>query len=171
MRRGPSSILVSKFDAGFAARLHEVIAGLPEVFEESAVRRVYADVASAKPGGTRANCWHEAVRTILDDAVAAGRVTAKERAEVVAGIDSVAALLDSVLWTAPTTGVAYAPSAGEFDAFREAREKMDAENSLFTRFYGTFEGLPVVNHCPGAHFARRLIAQAWTLCTGTPPPL
>ncbi|MBA4181401.1 MAG: hypothetical protein C0506_12490 [Anaerolinea sp.] len=169
VRRGPGAILVSKFDEGFAGRLLETIAALPEVFEDAVVGRAYDIVAIEMPGATRVSCWHEAVRRILASAVDAGRLTADERAAVLAGVDSVAALLDSVLWTGPIVGGEFSPAQGEVDAYREARARMDLTNGLFTRFYGTFEGLPVVNHCPGAQLARRLTAQAWTLCTGLPP--
>lgn len=171
VRVGSASILVSKFDEGFAARLHETIAGLPELFEEAGMRRLYAEVAGESPGATRVACWHDTARRVLANAVADGRLSGEDRAEVLAGIDSVAALLDSLLWTGPLVDGEFEPGPGELDAYREALARMDSANSLFTRFYGTFEGTPVVNHCPGAQFARRLVAQAWSLCTGTPPPL
>ncbi len=96
-------------------------------------------------------------------------LTADEQAEVRAGIDSVAALLDSILWSGPVAGADYAILPGESDAYVEAVARMD-EGAMFTRFYGLFEGRRVENHCPGAQFARLLLAQAWTLCTGCPPP-
>lgn len=169
-RVGGGEILVSKFEEGFAARVHAAIAGLPELFKDTVVGEQYRDAARDLPGETRAACWREGVRRLLAGAVEAGRLTGEERAEVLAGIDSVAALLDSILWTGPLAAAEFLPVDGERDAYREARMRMDAANSLFTRFYGTFEGMPVVNHCPGAPFARRLLAQAWMVCTGTPPP-
>jgi hypothetical protein len=45
-----------------------------------------------------------------------------------------------------------------------------AGRDLFTRHYGTFEGYAVENHCPGASYARTMLAQAWRACTGTHPP-
>ena len=52
-------------------------------------------------------------------------------------------------------------------AYAEALARMDDDSSIFTRYYGDFEGRRVENHCPGARVARRLIAQAWGICTQT----
>lgn len=170
VRRGNGSILISKFEAGFAARLHETIAGLPELFSAPAVSEAYTRATADSAESTRVEVWHLAVKAILATAVESGRITPDERSEVLAGLDSVAALLDSILWSAPTPGTGYIAQPGERDAYREALQRMDSENSLFTRYYGAFEGEAVVNHCPGAPFARKLLEHAWTICTGESPP-
>ena len=109
-----------------------------------------------------------AVEGLLRDLACDRGFDPDQRAEVQAGVDSVAALLDSVLWTTPLLGVDWRVSAGEEAAFADAVLRMDDEQSLFTRYYGEFEGRHVENHCPGAQVARRLFAQAWAICTGTP---
>ena len=50
--------------------------------------------------------------------------------------------------------------------FADTLARMDDDSSIFTRYYGEFHGLPVVNHCPGAPIARRLLAEGWQLCSG-----
>ena len=76
----------------------------------------------------------------------------------------------SILWTSPVFGDDSEPKSGEIAAYRDTMERMNAENSLFTRFYGEFEGVRVVNHCPGSRVARRLLEQAWRITTGSEPP-
>ncbi len=110
-RVGGGGILVSKFEEGFAARVHAAIAGLPELFRDTVVGEQYRNAARDLPGETRVACWHEGVRRLLAGAVEAGRLTGEERAEVLAGIDSVAALLDSILWTSPLAAARATSSA------------------------------------------------------------
>jgi len=168
VRVDAATILVSKFEAGFAARLHQSLAQLPNLTDEDAVRRAYRIACEARPDSTRVAAWQAAMGALL--AAETGPVlSADEQSEVRAGIDSVAALLDSILWSGPTAAAEYAVLAGETDAYAEAVSRMD-EGGMFTRFYGVFEGRRVENHCPGAQFARILLAQAWTLCTGSTPP-
>jgi hypothetical protein len=169
VRRDPGRILVSKFEDGFADRLHRALARVPELFEAAAVCEAYRR-CTADPDLARVEAWHTAIAGLLARLGAERGLTADQQAEIRAGIDSVAALLDSILWTSPAIGAAFVPSSGEVAAFREAIELMDADPGMFTRFYGVFEGVRVENHCPGAPLARRLLAQAWTVCTGTPAP-
>ena len=60
----------------------------------------------------------------------------------------------------------FAPGPGELEAYADARARMAGDAPIFTRYYGEFRGLPVVNHCPGAPIARRLLAEGWQLCSG-----
>ena len=108
--------------------------------------------------------------TLLKAAEDRRRITAEQRAEVEAGVDSVAALMSAVLWTSPAMTGSYTPHDSERTAFLETLERMDAENGLFTRYYGTFDGRRVVNYCPGSRIARKLLDQAWRITTGTEPP-
>ena len=100
---------------------------------------------------------------------AARNLDRDQLAEIRAGTDSVAALLDSVLWSSPHVGDSYTPSESEQVAFAEAIARMDAHAGIFTRYYGTFEGARVENYCPGAQFARTLLAQAWAVCAPFEP--
>lgn len=168
-RRDPQRLLVSKFPEGFAAQLHDALARVPELFELAPVSATYCEIA-ATPEARRVEAWHESILGLLRRLGAERGLTADQQAEVRAGLDSVAALLDSILWTSPVTGAPYAPAPGETEAYREAIARMDAPDGVFTRFYGVFEGMRVENHCPGAPFARKLLAHAWTICTGTEPP-
>jgi len=162
VRASESSILVSKFDEGFAARLLDTVDAIPEFLDEECVRAAYGLL----PGSTaRATAWHEAMRSILARAAQRNGLTADQQAEIIAGIDSVAALLDSVLWTSPKIGASYVPAAGEIDAYHDALARMDSPRGIFTRFYGEFEGARVENHCPGARFARAMFEQAWRICS------
>jgi hypothetical protein len=170
VRRSGSGIMVSKFDEGFAAHLHASIGRLPEVFERSLIASAYAERVQQNPSAPRVALWHAAAEEILALAGDSRGLSPDDQAEVRAGIDSVAALLDSILWTAPRGGDEYSPTAAEIAAYREARARMDGNPGLFTRCYGAFEGALVENHCPGAPFARRLLTQAWSICTGTEAP-
>jgi hypothetical protein len=164
VRASSDVILVSKFEPGFAAHLHEAIDRLPELFELAAVTARYA---SADMGATRAEGWRLGVSGLLADVGPTRGLDRDQLAEIQAGIDSVAALLDSILWTAPTVGAGgWKVSPAEVTAYEEALGRMDDDSSIFTRYYGHFEGARVENHCPGAQVARRLFTQAWALTTG-----
>lgn len=167
-----ATILVSKFEPGFAARLHDVLDQLPELFDAPVVARWFARQANTLPASTaRVACWHAAMLALLRELGEARGIGPMEQAMVEAGIDSVAALLDTVLWTGPTLEAAdLAPAPAEVAAYCDAWERLYADSGIFTRAYGRFEGRDVVNHCPGAPFARRLLDQAWEICTGTPSP-
>jgi hypothetical protein len=83
---------------------------------------------------------------------------------VVPGIESAQAIMDAILWSAPRIEDVARPNAGEVEAYRDF-ESGQGERDLFTRYYGDLDGRRVENYCPGAPFGRRLIAQAWRICT------
>ncbi|MGE3076907.1 MAG: hypothetical protein AB7N24_07305 [Dehalococcoidia bacterium] len=156
-------ILVSKFEPGFAARLHEAVDRLPELFDEAAIASRYG---GAPPEGNRTEAWRTAVGGLLSEIGPLRGLDQDQLAEIQAGVDSVAGLLDSVLWSGPTVGDQWSPGDSERAAFEEAKARMDDESSIFTRYYGEFDGRRVENHCPGALIARRLFEEAWNICTG-----
>ena len=162
VRQSESALLVSKFGPGFAARLHEAIDRVPELFDPSVISAGYRLNDSATP---RVEAWRLAVKGLLADLGPKRGLDPDQLAEIRAGTDSVAALLDSALWSGPTVGAAWTPSESERTAYREALARMDDESSIFTRYYGEFEGRRVENHCPGSQVARRLFQQAWEICS------
>jgi hypothetical protein len=181
VRESDTWMLVSKFEAGFSSELVGRLAQLPVLFDGREHRERYLAVARAEPGMARAGAWHRAALEILHDQAPAEEFGPREIAEVAAGIDSVAALLDSVLFMCASAGSPEEATPAERVAYQDALARMDAERGIFTRAYGSFEGKAVVNHCPGARFARELFELAWGLCaaptprapretTQTPPP-
>lgn len=166
VRAGPTTTLVSKFEPGFAQKLIDRLESLPGLFDVAAVRSRYHALAEAEPTATRAATWHLAALQHLASEADTLSLEPRDVAEVEAGIDSVAALLDSVLFTGPLAGESSSISDAEAGAYAEVLERMDADSGLFTRIYGTFEGSVVVNHCPGSRFARTLFQQAWAICSG-----
>lgn len=162
-RESSEVILVSKFEPGFAARLHEAVDRVPELFDQDAIAVRYRE----RGGEPRVDAWRLSVAALLGELGPGRGLDRDQLAEIRAGADSVAALLDSALWSGPIVGVEWQPSAGERNAYHDALARMDDDSSIFTRYYGDFEGRRVENHCPGAHIARRLIAQAWAICTQT----
>jgi hypothetical protein len=166
-RDGPDAILVSKFEPGFAARLYQALDLVPELFEAAEVGRRYATF----PGETaRVEGWRLAVNALLDELGSARGLDRDQLAEIRAGTDSVAALLDSVLWSAPALRLDWTPSQSEHEAHADALARMDDNSSIFTRHYGEFDGRRVENHCPGAPVARRLFEQAWEITTNSTRP-
>lgn len=163
--------LISKFEPGFAAGLHELLRLAPDLFDEATVVANTERAMEDAPGESRTGAWHTAMQSALARAGLQHRVPDLRLAEVRAGIDSVRAILDVVLWSDPRCGETYAPQPSEVAAFREAFVELDDGRDVFTRYYGTFEGRAVRNHCPGAAFARVLLAQAWRAITGTPAPV
>jgi hypothetical protein len=164
-------ILVSKFEPGFAARLHELLDLMPELFDEASVVTAYEQRASAGgAGASRTVTWREAMHATLRAAAEQHAIPDLRQAEVRTAIDSVYAVLDSVLWSDPKVGDDYTPAPGETAAYRDGLQSLDPARDLFARHYGVFEGRSVVNYCPGAAFARVMLADAWRACTGTPPP-
>ncbi len=168
VRTSESGILVSKFEPGFAQLLLARLEALPELFDIDAVRAAHAELATREPAATRVHTWHQAMLGLLTECAKQQQLDADQIAEVEAGIDSVAALLDSVLFMGPLAGSNEPASEAERSACGEALERLDGESSLFTRQYGLFEGKLVVNHCPGSRFARELFEQGWAICAGTP---
>lgn len=161
-------ILISKFDAGFAAGVHDLIAQMPELFEEATVVAAYQREAGA--GGTRLDAWHRGMHAMLRAAGEREGISDLRQAEVRTGIDSVYAVLSTALWSDPRVDEPYTPASGERVAYLEALETLADGRDLFTRVYGRFEGRIVLNHCPGASFARVMLAQGWSACTGESPP-
>ena len=168
VRDDGEQILVSKFDAGFAAGVHGLIAHMPELFEESSVTGAYE--AAAVEGGARLDAWHRGMHAMLRAAGEREDISDLRQAEVRTGIDSVYAVLSTALWSDPQVDEPYAPGPGERTAYLDALASLSDGRDLFTRVYGQFEGRLVVNHCPGAPFARVMLAQGWTACTGEAPP-
>ncbi len=114
----------------------------------------------------RTAVWREASEAVLLEYAERRAISAHGRMMVLPGIESAQAVLDTILWSAPTIDKRYTPRPGEvteYEDFQAGRSDRD----LFTRFYGVFDGRPVENYCPGAQFGRRLIAQAWQICKET----
>jgi hypothetical protein len=171
VRLDDGEALVSKFEPGFSARLHDLLDLLPGLFDESRVLEAYRSEADASPPGTRrVDAWHRAMHRSLAEAGTRLEVPDVRLAEVRTGIDSVRAVLEAVLWSDPTLDAAYEPREGERQAYVEGLAALADERDIFTRYYGTYQGRAVRNHCPGAAFARRMLAHAWRACTGEPPP-
>jgi cob(I)alamin adenosyltransferase len=171
-RLDEETALVSKFEEGFAPRLHQLLDALPELLDEPVVLAAYsAEVERAAPATPRVDAWDSAMRGLLRDACARLGITEEDnqQAFVRVGVDSVRAILDSVLWTVPSVGEAYAPVDGERAAYLDVVRAF-AGRDFFTRNYGLFEEHLVQNHCPGSAYARVMLAQAWRACTGTEPP-
>lgn len=162
--------LISKFEPGFAAGLHELLQLVPDLFDEATVVAHTERAMASASGEPRTGAWHAAMHAALARAGEAHGVPDLRLAEVRAGIDSVRAILDVVLWSDPRCGEVYEPQPGEIDTYREAFVELDHGRDVFTRYYGMFDGRAVRNHCPGAAFARVLLAQAWRATTGTPAP-
>lgn len=171
VRVSDKEALVSKFEPGFASRLHALLDELPEIFDEAQVVEAYERMARDLPADTpRVDAWHGAMHASLAALGERLGVADERLAEVRVGIDSVRAVLEAVIWSAPTVTDDYTPRTGEVEAFREGLAALADDRDIFTRYYGTFEGRAVVNHCPGAAFARRMLTQGWRACTGTEAP-
>jgi hypothetical protein len=170
VRRNDERILLSKFAPGFADRLRRSMGLVPELFDIKLVWATYTHLAEIDPSARRVDTWHRSMRQLLGSFGAERGLTGDLQAEVLAGIDSVAVVMDMALWSAPLCADEYSPLPGEVGAFRDAVAPLDPGHDLFSRYYGSFAGAEVVNHCPGAPFARALLAQAWEVCTGTTAP-
>ena len=164
-------VLASKFEPGFAPQLHELLDELPQLFDQEEVERTYRRCAAESgPAEPRVAVWGSALHSLLATLGAKRGIDDRRQALIRVGIVSVQAVLDSVLWSRPAAGDDYTPLSGERAAYRDATRQLEPGRELFTRYYGTFEGRRVENHCPGAAFARVMLAHAWSVCTGTPPP-
>ena len=164
-------LLVSRFAPGFAARVGEVLMHIGLLDDgEGLIVAAYDIRAGLEPRSLRVDVWCAATSEVARDRAQALGLSEEDAGLLVAGIESVAAVLNAVLWSGPLAGQAYVPEGSECDAYREALIGADPASGLFTRQYGTFEGRAVVSHCPGAPYARVLLAAAWRACTGTPPP-
>ena len=168
VRDDDNTLLISKFEIGFAAGVHELLSQTPELFEEQSVAEAYE--RETHQGGDRLSAWHRGMHAMLREAGNREGISDLRQAEIRAGIDSVYAILSTVLWTNPSIEDSYTPSEGERDAYQEALSSLSEERDLFTRIYGQFKGRVVVNHCPGASVARLMLEQGWSACTGYDPP-
>lgn len=168
--RTDARVLISKFEAGLAERLRESLDRRADLFDLDAVSAAYARRAALSPDMAMVEVWRLAMGGMLADGHGPNTLTPAQQSEVMAGVDSVAAVLASALWSEPTAGEEYQPQDSERRAYRDALARLDRTDGLFTRRYGVFEGARVVNHCPGAPYARRLLALGWRVCTGTEPP-
>lgn len=169
-REDSDHVVVSKFPAGFIARVGETIEALDLLADPDPLAVATAARARRLPGESRVEGWHAAACDLVRERATARGLTAEDAELVTAGIDSVATVMRAVLWSDPVAGESYAPSSGELDAWRDAVARTEGAGDLFTRHYGAFEGRDVVAHCPGAPYARSLLESAWRACTGTPPP-
>lgn len=165
VRQSDQSMLVSKFPPGFAQALVGRVEGLVELFDDDVVRVAYQGLVRANPGATRAATWHGASLHVLRELAERVGLDSRAVAEVEAGIDSVAALLDTVLFMAEPASSDVAVTVPEARAYEEALAKLHADAPLFTRQYGVLDGKTVVNHCPGSRFARLLFEQGWRICS------
>ena len=163
-------ILVSKFEAGFAASVHELIALMPELFDEPAVRAAYEHEAEAATGTSRIDVWNRALHSMLRAAGERHSIPNLRQAALRTGIDSVYAILQALLWTDPKVDAPFESRESERSAYLEAIESMDDAHDMFTRVYGWYEDRQVVNHCPGALFARVMLEQGWRVTSGEDVP-
>ena len=46
-------------------------------------------------------------------------------------------------------------------------KSMVDNHDIFTKYYGNYEDRKVVNHCPGATIAKKMLTHAWKVCTTT----
>ncbi|HEY7269877.1 MAG TPA: hypothetical protein VH951_08620 [Dehalococcoidia bacterium] len=170
VRENESAVVISKFEPGFSQELFATVDILPELFDEDAIAAAYEALADAYQrhgeAPLRTAVWREASEAALDRGCRERGIADQRRMYVLPGIESVQAVMDSILWSAPTVADrGYRPNAGELQAYRDF-EGGEGERTLFTRYYGDMDGRRVENHCPGAPFGRRLVAQAWNICTG-----
>lgn len=166
VRESEHTVLVSKFPPGFAHALVDRVEGLTELFADAVIQAAYERVAAESPGSSRAATWHQASLAVLRELAERDGLDRRAVAEVEAGIDSVAALLDTVLFMGEPASSEVPATAAEARAYEEALAKLDSDAPLFTRQYGVLDGKTVVNHCPGSRFARLLFEQGWRLCSG-----
>jgi len=120
VRTSESVVLVSKFGPGFAQQLLARLETLPQLFDARWTRTAYVNLAATEPAETRVNTWHRAVLGLLAACATQQQLESAHVAEVEAGIDSVAALLDSVLFTGPLAGSDEPASEAERSAYGEA---------------------------------------------------
>ena len=166
----PDEVQLSKFAPGFLKRLFEVVALVPELFDAERTVEAYArEAAGAPPETRRVATWAAAAHRMLRDAGVRHAVDDAVLHEIRVGIDSVEAILVSVLRSRPRVGDVYTPSAAEVAAFREMLATL-RDDQVFERYYGTFRGRAVRDYCPAVPSAYGMIAAGWQACTGTQPP-
>ncbi|MCY3881387.1 MAG: hypothetical protein OXG61_04635 [Chloroflexi bacterium] len=170
-REDDDRLLVSKFPPGFIARVSEAVERLGILADPDPLAAATASRASHHPRESRVENWRAAACDLVRERADECGLTDEDAELVTTGIESVAALMQAVLWSGPVVGDLYEPAEAERDAYRDALARTDASGDIFTRHYGAFEGRAVVAHCPGAPYARALLESAWRACTGTPPPV
>ncbi|MEE9278950.1 MAG: hypothetical protein V3V67_02130 [Myxococcota bacterium] len=171
VRSNERRIVVSKVDAELAPDLFQLVELTPELFDPARVDAAHRERAvRVDPATPRAENWRAAMQELLQAAGRRHDIHDARPAEVRVGIDSVFAVLESVLWSHPSLGESWTPHEGENAAFRECLSRLDPARDLFRRYYGHFAGRSVENHCLGAALARELLEGAWRACTGTAAP-
>lgn len=171
VRMDERHIRVSKVAPGFALELYRLVERMPELFDPASVLAACAErAARADPDTTRSENWRDALHALLRRAGEREGIAAHRLAEVRTAIDSVYAVLDTVLWSCPRLRDRRGPAAGEVSAYREGVASLEPGRNLFRRYYGQFAERAVENHCPGAALARTMLEQAWRACTDTPAP-
>ncbi len=158
-------ILLSKFDEGFAAGVHELITQMPELADRQTVRAAYGRACLGAIGRSRVDVWHEMLQSMLRRAGTRLSLTSARQAEVRAGIESVYVILQTALWSDPKVGEPHHLKASEQEAYQEALLSMADGDDRFSRNYGWYQDRQVVNHCPAAAFARILLEQGWHICS------
>jgi len=126
--RSDARVLVSKFATGFADRLRESLDRRADLFDPGAVATAYVRQAALSPDLTRVEVWRLAMGGMLADGRGHISLTPAQQAEVMAGVDSVAAVLAAVLWSEPTAGDEYDPQASEREAYRDALARLGAQD-------------------------------------------
>lgn len=171
VRADADVVVLSKLQPGETQTLFAAVEALPELFDAAAVGVEYGRVVAAYrergEAPLRTTAWREAVESLLDRLGAERGIDAAARRLLAPGLDSVQAVLDAVLWSAPTVDSDAPASAGERAALADVLEADD--HDLFRRYYGSVDGRRVESYCPGAPFARRLLAQAFAVCGGPAP--
>jgi hypothetical protein len=163
-------ILLSKFEEGFAPGLHELLALMPELFDLAAMTEAHEREAAAADGTSRMDAWLRAMHATLRTAGERHSIPDVRQAEVRTGIDSAYAILQTFLWSDPKIGEPFESRESERSAYLDATRLADNEHDMFTRVYGWYEDRQVVNHCPGAPFARIMLEQGWRICSGEDVP-
>lgn len=147
-------IVLSKVPPGLPGSVLDAVERVPALSLPGALQRL----APEGVGGVRA--WRAAADRALEDARHSGAIDDDGFAAIRIGIDSVEALLASCCWT-DDGSPGWAPGPAERAALAEVSARLaPGRDSLFTRYYGEFEGRPVESHCPGAPVARRIFDAA-----------
>lgn len=155
------AIVLSKTPEGFVPRLMSTLERVEAALSPDALREAYR--RTARPGEPRVDAWERACQRAVSEAVQGQQLPPDVVDEVMYGVESVGALLRAVLWPDHRVGDGSLPTPAEQAAFEDAWAALE-RGSLFTRVYGTFDGRPVVAHCPGARIARELFRAGWEIC-------
>jgi hypothetical protein len=169
VRENATTLVISKFEAGFSQDLFATVDLLPELFDDAVILaeygRLVAEHRSRGQSPMRTEVWREAGEAVLNRLSDERGIDQQRRMYVLPGIESVQAVMDAILWSAPTIDDQRAPDPGEVQAYADFCSP-EMERDIFTRFYGVLEDRRIENYCPGAQFARRLVDQAWRVCAG-----